>query len=76
MSLVKLPNGQLVDDDLSMGNYKLETASIHCRIHGNHCRSVFHYPTESDRRTYYACLPCIEEQFGVELKQHPGVIRW
>ena len=44
-------------------------ARISCDVHGKHTSSVFHYPSDDDRQTYYTCRFCFEDHFGVELTQ-------
>lgn len=78
--MIKLPNSQTVDDDPNA--YRLEGSAVSCRIHGRHTRSAFHYPSETDRRTYYICVPCFEEALGGEFKEYERtptggvIIKW
>lgn len=72
--MIQLPSGKWVDGDLS--TYKMANSQVRCDVHGKHCVSVFHYPSEFDRNTYYACLLCIQEATGFELVKHDGVIKW
>lgn len=77
--LIHLDSGQLVDASTSGDVWRPSDSTIRCKKHGTHAYGLFHYPSENDRRTYYACRYCFEDALGVELlTRKPGepFIKW